>query len=284
MLKEAVPAVVWPPKYDMFGVPVSATTREEASTAIMIAAHQRLPSVVSAFAVHALVTASCEPKLRQAVRQFAIITPDGQPVKWALNWLYCTQLKHRLYGAELTWQLCVRAADEGVPIYLYGGSPQTLAALEKRLKEEFPELKIAGAESPPYRALTPEEDAAMVERVNASGAGLVFLGLGCPKQDYFAAAHVDRIQAVQLCVGAAFDFLAGTKPMAPPWMQRCGLEWIFRLYQEPGRLWKRYLVTNTIFVSKLAVQYLHSAYCDGPRDQQLPRPSDTPNAGNVIYL
>jgi N-acetylglucosaminyldiphosphoundecaprenol N-acetyl-beta-D-mannosaminyltransferase len=124
------------------------------------------------------------------------------------------------------------------------------------LRRAFPELVIAGAESPPFRPLAPDEDAAMVERINDSGAGLVFIGLGCPKQDYFAAEHADRIRAVQICVGAAFDFLAGTKPLAPAWMQRSGTAWIFRLCQEPKRLWKRYLVTNSIFVRRLTAQYL----------------------------
>jgi exopolysaccharide biosynthesis WecB/TagA/CpsF family protein len=117
----------------------------------------------------------------------------------------------------------------------------------------FPKLIVAGAESPPYRPLTPREDAAVVERINVSGASLVFVGLGAPKQDVFAYQHRGRIQAVQVCVGAAFDFLAGEKPMAPPWMQRSGLEWLFRLIQEPGRLWKRYLVTNSLFICMLVL-------------------------------
>jgi len=177
-------------------------------------------------------------------------------VRWALHWLYGTKLKSTVQGYELMWQLCERAATSGVSIYLYGSSEQTLAALSANLQQAFPGLIIAGVESPPFRPLTPEEDAAMVERVNASGAGLVFIGLGCPKQDHFAAEHVDQIRGVQLCVGAAFDFLAGSKPMAPLWMQRCGLAWVFRLSQEPQRLWKRYLVTNSIFVRRLAAQFL----------------------------
>src|SRR5262249_33817743 len=145
------------------------------------------------------------------------------------------------------------AAAQGVPIYLYGGNPVVLEQLQANLRKQFPELLIAGAESPPFRVLTREEDESVVERINASGAQLVFIGLGCPKQDHFAHEHRDRIRAVQLCVGAAFDFLAGTKKTAPAWMQRHGLEWLYRLCQEPRRLWKRYLVTNSIFVAKLAL-------------------------------
>lgn len=243
----------WPEKHDVFGVRISATTCEEACDAILSAARARVPGIVSAFAVHALIEASTSNDLRNKANRFMIITPDGQPVRWALNWLHGTRLKHNVRGSELTWKLCERAAREGVSIYLYGSSPATLEALQANLRKNFPDLQIAGAESPPFRPLTPEEDAEMVARVNASGAGLMFLGLGCPKQDHFAAAHADRIQAVQLCVGAAFDFHAGTKSTAPEWMQRRGLEWLFRLWQEPRRLWKRYLVTNTVFLRKLMV-------------------------------
>jgi exopolysaccharide biosynthesis WecB/TagA/CpsF family protein len=235
----------------LFGVQISAVQVDDACDAILEAAHQGQSAAVSAFSVHALIEAATKPPLMAKVNRFGVITPDGQPVRWALNWLYGTRLPSNVRGSELMWRLCQRAETEDVSIYLYGGSPETLAALEANLHIAFPVLKIPGAESPPFRPLSPAEDAAMVQRVNASGAGLMFLGLGCPKQDYFAAEHLDSIHAVQLCVGAAFDFHAGTKSAAPVWMQRHGLEWLYRLFQEPRRLWKRYLVTNTIFVAKL---------------------------------
>jgi N-acetylglucosaminyldiphosphoundecaprenol N-acetyl-beta-D-mannosaminyltransferase len=147
-------------------------------------------------------------------------------------------------------RLCRRAAEEGVSIYLYGGGPEVLNKLQDNLRRECPGLQIAGSESPPFRELTAAEDDSVVERINASGAGLVFIGLGCPKQDLFAYDHRERLRGVQLCVGAAFDFHAGAKPMAPQWMQRSGLEWLFRLIHEPRRLFRRYLVTNSIFVAK----------------------------------
>jgi len=246
----------WPPKHDLFGVRISAVTCETAAHTILDAARQRVPAVVSAFAVHALVEASASADLAAKANRFAIITPDGQPVRWALNWLHGARQANTVQGYELMLALCELAAAEGVSIYLYGSSPATLAALEANLTRQFPGLTIAGVESPPFRSLTPEEDADMVERVNASGAGLMFVGLGCPKQDHFAAEHADRIVAVQLCVGAAFDFLAGTKPPAPLWMQRHGLAWVFRLYQEPKRLFMRYLVTNSIYLRKLTKQFI----------------------------
>jgi exopolysaccharide biosynthesis WecB/TagA/CpsF family protein len=127
-----------------------------------------------------------------------------------------------------------------------------IASLQSNLRQRFPALKIVGAESPPFRPLTEIEDRQMVHRINQSGAGFVFIGLGCPRQVAFAAEHRHSIHAVQICVGAAFDFLAGAKKMAPPWMQRRGLEWLFRLTQEPARLWRRYLVANTIFILLVA--------------------------------
>jgi N-acetylglucosaminyldiphosphoundecaprenol N-acetyl-beta-D-mannosaminyltransferase len=174
-------------------------------------------------------------------------------VRWALNLLHGLRLRRPVCGTDLMWMLCRRAAEAGVPIYLYGGSPPTLEKLQRRLAAEFPALCIAGAESPPFRPLSAEEDEATVCRINQSGARLVFIGLGYPKQDQFAGAHRERIRAVQLCVGAAFDFLSGNKRRAPAWMRRLALEWLHRFVSEPRRLWRRYLIGNTRYAAKLAV-------------------------------
>ena len=165
-----------------------------------------------------------------------------------LNKFHKTELTDRVYGPEFTIRMCAAAAEAGVPIYLYGSSPEVIELLAKNLIEKYPKLIIAGKESPPFRPLTPEEDAAVIERINQSGAKLVFLGTGCPKQEIFAYNHRDSIKGVQLCVGAAFDFHAGKKKIAPAWMQKRGLEWLYRLCSEPKRLFKRYMVTNSIFV------------------------------------
>src|SRR6185437_6679461 len=152
---------------------------------------------ISFFAVHAVVTAGGDARLQEQVNRFAAIAPDGQPVRWALGLLHGRRLPDRVYGPETTLRLCAAAAAEGVPVYLYGSAnDQVLSALIDNLQSRFPTLEIAGAEVPPFRALTAAEDAALVERINNSGAGLVLIGLGCPKQDWFAAQHVGRIQAV----------------------------------------------------------------------------------------
>ncbi len=209
------------------------------------------PAVVSLFAVHAVITASDDSEMRRKVNTFQAIGPDGQPVRWAMNWLHKTKLTDRVYGPETTLRICKSAADEGVPIYLYGSTPSVLESLSSNLVTKYPKLQIAGSESPPFRKLTEEESEELVDRVHDSGAKIFFIGLGCPKQDLFAYEFAKRLNCVQVAVGAAFDFHAGTKSTAPAWMQKRGLEWLFRLAAEPRRLWKRYLVTNSIYVFKL---------------------------------
>jgi exopolysaccharide biosynthesis WecB/TagA/CpsF family protein len=238
----------WPAKREILGVPVSLTGYDEAVRATLDAAREHHPGVVVPTSVHGLFEASRDPAFRAALASFELVTPDGQPVRWALNFVFGARLRERVYGPELMLRLCRAAASEGVPAYLYGSTPEVVSRLRRNLLVRFPGLHIVGEESPPFRPLTPDEDDAMVERIERSGAGLLFVGLGCPKQERFAAAHRDRIRAVQVCVGAAFDFLAGTKPMAPGWMQARGLEWLFRLATEPGRLWRRYLLAIPHFL------------------------------------
>ena len=268
--------VTWPPKRDLFGVQISVTEYDELVDAMLRAAKLRVPAVVSFHAVHAVIEATRDPKLLSTVNRFEAIAPDGQPIRWALNHLYRVGLKERVYGPETMARICERAAHESVPIYLYGGSQQVIDALLQKLPRRFPRLQIAGAESPPFRALTPEEDAAVVDRINDSGAGIVFIGLGCPKQDHFAGDHAGRICAVQACVGAAFDFHAGTKAMAPQWMQRNGFEWLYRFASEPRRLWKRYLNTNSIFVAKWLIAAVRK-HPQAPRSRDSKTPVSNQN-------
>lgn len=251
-LRPADDETPWPARHVLLGVRVSATTYAEAERTVLAAARARRPALVDHLSVHGLAEAQRDSSFREVLTRFDLVAPDGQPVRWALNLLFGTNLRDRVYGPALMARLCARAAEEGIGVYLYGGHADVLSRLRERLLERHQGLRIVGAESPPFRALTPDEDAAVVERIERSGAGLVFIGLGCPKQEIFAAAHAGRISAVQLCVGAAFDFLAGVKPMAPRWMQDRGLEWLFRLASEPRRLWRRYLVANSLFLAQLS--------------------------------
>lgn len=196
---------------------------------------------------HSVVTAGQDRAFGEVVAGADLVTPDGAPVAWMMRRLG-HRGQQRINGPDLMWKYCAQANGRNESIYLYGGMPETLELLQRRLRASFPQLKIAGAYSPPYRALTPEEDAAAVERINQSGAGTVWVSLGCPKQEAWMAAHRGRVHGVMIGVGAAFDYHAGTIARAPVWMQHAGLEWFQRLCSEPRRLWRRYLVTNTCFV------------------------------------
>jgi len=250
------PAPAWPAKVDLLGVGITPTHYDEAVELVLSAAERRQAAVVACQAVHAVVTAASNAELRERVNSFELVTPDGQPVRWAINWLHGVGLRERVYGPELMLRLCREAARRGVSVYLYGGTDSVLDKLCSRLEQLCPSLVVAGREAPPFRSLTGDEDRQVIERINASGAGLVFIGLGCPKQDHFAYEHRHYVQAALICVGAAFDFHAGIKRMAPRWMQRHGLEWLFRLASEPRRLWRRYLVTNSIFVARVSLALL----------------------------
>jgi len=245
---------IWPHKHNIIGVNVSAITYDEALPVVIKAAKARKSVSVSHLAVHGLVTGSQETQFRSVLNEFDIIAPDGQPVRLALNLLYGTKLPDRCYGPEFMSRLCQRAAKERIGVYLYGSQVPVVEALRRNLIARFPGLRIVGCEPSIFRPLTGAEDKALVQRINDSGAGIVFLGLGCPLQEKFAHQHKGKINAVMVCVGAAFDFHSGNKRMAPEWMQRCALEWAFRLSQEPRRLWRRYLPTNTLFLSKLLLQ------------------------------
>lgn len=197
--------------------------------------------------VHSVVTATRNPGFRNTLGQADMATPDGAPIAWMLRRLGHPQ-QDRINGPDLMWRYCALAAARGEKTFLYGAEDATLDALERNLGTAFPGLHIAASHSPPFRPLTADEDRAIVERINASGAKTVWVALGCPKQEQWMAAHRGAIRAVMIGVGAAFDYHAGTLRRAPRWMQDAGLEWLYRLLREPGRLWRRYLLTNTLFI------------------------------------
>ena len=231
----------------VLGVPISAVAWNEALTTLQTWAKARESRYVCICNAHSVVMAGQDELFRRAVEAADMATPDGAPVAWMLRRLGQRQ-QQRINGPDLMWRYCAQVADTGSSIYLYGSTPDTLQRLRQNLHEAFPGLTIAGQRSPPFRPLTADEDAADVASINASGAGLVWVSLGCPKQELWMAAHAGRVQAVMVGVGAAFDFHAGTVARAPDWMRRNGLEWLHRLASEPNRLWRRYLVTNVLFI------------------------------------
>ena len=238
----------------VLGAKIDVISWEGALDRLLVWAHARDSRYVTICNVHVVVSASRDAAYRDIINGSDMATPDGAPVAWMLRRQGFAG-QPRISGPDLMWALCERAAAEYLPVYCYGSTEATLGLLEERLRAAFPGLRVM-MESPPFRALTPEEDAAAVDRINTSGAGIGFVGLGCPKQERWMAEHRGRINAVMIGVGAAFDFHAGTVQRAPAWMRDNGLEWLHRLLSEPRRLWKRYLVTNTLFILGAARQLL----------------------------
>ncbi len=231
----------------VLGVPIDTIDFIAAQDRVMAWGHAHQSRYVVLANVHVVVTASREQEFGEVVNAADMATPDGAPVAWMLRKLG-TVGQARVSGPDLTWALLGRCEAEELPVYFFGSTQDTLAQLASRISTAFPRLMVTGYEAPPFRPMTSKEDAEAMERINTSGAGLVFVGLGCPKQEHWMLAHRGRVNAVMLGVGAAFDFHAGTVSRAPTWMRENGLEWLHRLASEPRRLWKRYLVTNTIFV------------------------------------
>lgn len=196
--------------------------------------------------VHMLMEAYDSPGFAALVNSADLVTPDGMPLVWLMR-LKGQRAQQRVYGPTLMLHVLEAAAREDLPVGFYGSSPLVLQSLSERMSQRFPGLKIAYSFSPPYSGMGNSEDQSIVEEINASGARILFIGLGCPKQEIWMAEHRGKINAVMLGVGAAFDFHAGVKPQAPAWLQRLGLEWLFRLLTEPRRLWRRYLIHNYRF-------------------------------------
>jgi N-acetylglucosaminyldiphosphoundecaprenol N-acetyl-beta-D-mannosaminyltransferase len=204
--------------------------------------------------VHGVVTAQRDHLVREALNHSGLSTGDGMPIVWWSRRAGFAQAG-RVCGPDLMEALCARSATQGHSHYFYGGNEQVLERLIARLRQLHPGLQIAGYFSPPYCTPTADETASHIAAINQSGADFVWVGLGMPKQEKWMAAHVGEIHAAALLgVGAAFDFHAGTTPRAPLWMQRHGLEWVFRLASEPRRLARRYIIDNTVFVARAAQQ------------------------------
>lgn len=202
---------------------------------------------VSICDAHSIVRASRDETHGRHIRAADMVTPDGWPVAWMLR-RTADPTQQRINGPDLMWRLLARAEETGLKVFFYGTTPQTLVALKVRMELEFPRLQVVGMHAPPFRPLTPEEDERDVQMINASGAQLVMTGLGCPKEDRWMFEHRGRVQAVTLGIGAGIDFWAGNVRRAPLWMREHGLEWLFRVACEPRRLWRRYLVHNSLFV------------------------------------
>ncbi|MCS6812047.1 MAG: WecB/TagA/CpsF family glycosyltransferase [Cyanobacteria bacterium] len=239
----------------ILGSRVDATSYDDACDRIQQWAMHRQSCYVIAANVHVIMTAYWQPEFRAVVNRAALVTPDGMPLVWMLRQLGITH-QQRVYGPDLMLAWCNRAAQLGIPLYLYGGTETMLAALRTRLLQQFPGLAIVGYHAPPFRPLTSAEEALDIDRIRASGASVVLVGLGCPKQELWMARHHGNLSAVMIGVGAAFSFHSGQVSQAPRWMMSRGLEWLYRLGVEPRRLWRRYLINNPAFIVLAGLQLL----------------------------
>lgn len=242
------------PRFTLLGVGVHAVDYAQAADTILAAAREKRPLAATALAVHGVMTGHDDPDQRARLNRLDLVTPDGQPVRWALNFLHHTHLVDRVYGPFLTLKLCEQAARENLGVFFYGSDEATLRLLVPALVQRCPGLRVAGVRPSRFRRATDEEWAADVAALRSSGADLFFCGLGCPRQEVWVGEMRAHLERPLLAVGAAFSFWSGRQKMAPAWMQRHGLEWLFRFAHEPRRLWKRYLLLNPRYLAAVARQ------------------------------
>lgn len=241
-------------KHSVLGIQVNAIDYEAAVARVIDSAKKQLPMSVTALAVHGVMTGVKDKTHNYRLNSFDLVCPDGQPVRWALNLLYGCGLEDRVYGPNLTLKICEAAAKEDVPIFLFGATEEMLSKFSSNLTEKYEGLQIVGQRESKFRTISSEECDELAKEINSSGAKICFVGLGCPRQEVFAYEMRNRLSMPLIAVGAAFAFHAGMLDQAPPWMQRNGLEWLYRLIKEPGRLWKRYFTTNPAFLTRLFFQ------------------------------
>jgi len=239
----------------VLGTRVDSTSYADATDTVVDWSYRHEGRYICVANVHMLMEAHDSSNFRKIVSDADLVTPDGMPLVWMIR-LKGRRSQSRVYGPTLMLHILERALRENIPVGFYGGQPKVLESLIKEMQARYAGLNVVYSFSPPFRALGPEEDLAMVEQINRSGANILFVGLGCPKQEYWMAERRGKINAVMLGVGAAFDFHSGLKPQAPAWMQAIGLEWLFRLITEPRRLWKRYLYHNPRFIVLAVVDLL----------------------------
>jgi N-acetylglucosaminyldiphosphoundecaprenol N-acetyl-beta-D-mannosaminyltransferase len=241
-------------RVNILGVGVHAIRIADALRVMQAWIEQRQANYVCCAPAHAIMECYDHPDLRPVYNHSGLTTPDGMPIVWLVRWAGHKQVA-RVYGPDLLLAACQDGLERGWRHYFYGGAPGVPERLVQRLRDRFPELQVTGIESPPFRELDTAEQADAVERIRAAQADILWLGLGSPRQERWMAANVEQLGVpVQVGVGAAFDFLSGNKPQAPRWMQRSGLEWLFRLFSEPRRLWKRYLLGYPRFVTLVLLQ------------------------------
>lgn len=239
----------------VLGAQIDALDWDEAVARLERWGARRESRVVCICNVHSVVTASQDESFMEVLNGADMATADGMPVAWMLRALG-RHGQPRINGPDLMWRYLARAEATGQVVSFFGSTPQTLARLQAALREAFPALRLGVAISPPFRSPSAREEAAWRREIEAAGTAVLFVGLGCPKQERWMASQRGHLRAVMVGVGAAFDYHGGTVRRAPPWMQHAGLEWLHRLASEPRRLWRRYLGTNSVYIARAALQLL----------------------------
>lgn len=262
-------------KKNVLGILVNAVNYEAAVSKIIAAASAGKPMSVSALAVHGVMTGVLDSTHRYRINHIDLVLPDGQPVRWALNLLYHTELPDRVCGPNAMLLICERAAEEGLSIYLYGSQASVLEALCRNLCERFPKLIIAGTQPSKFRNVSAQEKQEIAQQIRNSGAAITFVGLGCPRQEVWAYEYRDDLSMPLIAVGAAYDFHAGNLAKSPEFLSKIGLEWLFRMMKEPKRLWQRYVFLNPLYIWLFLLQALKIKQFD-PTDA-------TPPVEEVLY-
>lgn len=244
------------PRVNVLGAGISAITMQDALRYLAECVEQRIPTYVVVSTVYTVMQCQRSPEMRETVNRAGLVTPDGMPLVFIAHWKGHPRVS-RVYGPDLMLAFSALAAKRDYTNFYYGGAEGVPEALAARLTADYPALRVVGAYSPPFRPLNAAEDEQIIDMINAANPDIVWVGLGCPKQDLWMARHREQLNApVLIGVGAAFDFHTGRVRQAPAWMQRHALEWLFRLWVEPRRLWRRYLIYNPLFILLFLAQTL----------------------------
>lgn len=243
-------------KIDVFSIPVNIGSYKEFLCTILEHARLKQHCYTCLANVHMLVEAYRNIDFAKTIKNAHVITPDGMPLTWAIRTFYGIK-QERVAGMDLLPDLLAQGEQKQLSVYFYGGDPGTLEKARCYIENKYPALQLSGLYSPPFRKLTSQENDEAVSRINHSGAQLVFVSLGCPKQEKWMGEMVNRVNAVMVGIGGALSVMIGAQKRAPKWIQGVGMEWLFRLWQEPGRLFKRYAITNSIFIYLFLKHFLY---------------------------
>lgn len=246
---------VLPPTRNVVGFPVTALPFHAQIELILNWADQRLSKIVCVANVHMLMEAHSNPVFGSILANADIVTPDGMPLVWLMK-MMGDRAQNRVAGMDILIALCEQMPSRQISVFFLGSEPRILNRIREKLGRDFPNVQIVGMEPLPFRPMTLEEDAEVVQKINASGAGIVFVSLGCPKQEVWMNQHQGKVNAVMIGLGGAFPVYAGVHKWAPSWVRQTGFEWLYRLVQEPRRLWRRYLKTIPPFLYLASKQLL----------------------------